>query len=385
MSKDSPSLPGSIGDPRGRGPIIGQDAAIAELVDALRHDRMPAAWILHGPDGVGKLSTAIRFARLLLEPDPTAEMLDAFDPPLDSSDARLVDAGTHPDLRVIRKELAATSEISRLRDSKQRAIPIDLLREHMLGGDIDGKRFEALHARTPYRGVRRVFIIDEAELLNPQGQNALLKTLEEPSPRTVIMLVTTRDERLLPTVRSRCRRVPFRNLDAESIERWLDRDGIEIDDSDREWFIRYADGSPGRLRQAIAGGMQTWDATLAPGFAKLEQGNWPAGLGETMAELVDEFAKGVVKADKRASKEAANRTGLSNLAAVIGTRLREQIARAATTEDEATIESSARAIEAIADAEHRANRNVNLKFVCAGLVSDLGRAFHVGEKDRSRS
>ena len=235
MSKDSPSLPGSIGDPRGRGPIIGQDAAIAELVDALRHDRMPAAWILHGPDGVGKLSTAIRFARLLLEPDPTAEMLDAFDPPLDSSDARLVDAGTHPDLRVIRKELAATSEISRLRDSKQRAIPIDLLREHMLGGDIDGKRFEALHARTPYRGVRRVFIIDEAELLNPQGQNALLKTLEEPSPRTVIMLVTTRDERLLPTVRSRCRRVPFRNLDAESIERWLDRDGIEIDDSD-QWI-----------------------------------------------------------------------------------------------------------------------------------------------------
>ncbi len=384
MSADASNLPGSTGDPRGRTPIFGQEAAISELVDAFRQDRMPAAWILHGPDGVGKLSTAIRFARLLLEPEPSALALDAFEPPLDSPDARLIDAGTHPDLKVIRKELAATSEIARLRDSKQRAIPIDLLREHMLGGDVEGKRFDALHARTPYRGVRRVFIVDEAELLNPQGQNALLKTLEEPSPRTIIMLVTTRDERLLPTVRSRCRRVPFRTLDEPSIDRWLLANGIEIDDADRDWFTRYADGSPGRLRQAIDGGMQTWNATLAPGFARLERGDWPAGLGETMAELVDEFAKSVVKADKRASKEAANRTGLSNLASVIGTRLRERMSEAAVAGDDRTIEASARAIEAVAEAEHRANRNVNLKFVCAGLVSDLGNAFDVRGQGRDR-
>ena len=385
MKSDGPNLPGSSGDPRGRAPIFGQDAAITELVDALRQDRMPAAWILHGPDGVGKLSTAIRFARLLLEPSPSAAALDAFDPPLDGAEARLIDAGTHPDLKVIRKELAATSEIARLRDSKQRAISIDLLREHMLGGDVDGKRFDALHARTPYRGVRRVFIVDEAELLNPQGQNALLKTLEEPSPRTVIMLVTTRDERLLPTVRSRCRRVPFRTLDAASIDRWLGASSLDIDPADRDWLTRYADGSPGRIRQAIDGGMQTWNATLAPGFARLERGEWPAGLGDTMAELVDEFAKGVVKADKRASKEAANRTGLSNLASVVGTRLRDRMTEAAAAGDDRTIESAARAIEAIADAEHRANRNVNLKFVCAGLVSDLGRAFEVAARGRTPS
>ena len=204
MSKDAPRIPGSSGDPRGRAPVVGQEEALAELGTALRSGRMPAAWILHGPDGIGKLSAAIRFARLLLEPDPTEDAITAFEPPLDSSTARLIDAGTHPDLRVIRKELAATSEIPRLRESKQRAIPIDLLREHMLGGEVEGRRFEALHARTPFKGVRRVFIIEEAELLNPQGQNALLKTLEEPSPRTVILLITTRDERLLPTVRSRC-------------------------------------------------------------------------------------------------------------------------------------------------------------------------------------
>ena len=130
--------------------------------------------------------------------------------------------------------------------------------------------------------------------------------------------------------------------------------------------------------------MQTWNATLAPGFARLERGDWPAGLGETMAELVDEFAKSVVKADKRASKEAANRTGLSNLASVIGTRLRERMGEAAVLGDDRTIEASARAIEAVAEAEHRANRNVNLKFVCAGLVSDLGNAFEVRGQGRNR-
>jgi DNA polymerase-3 subunit delta' len=282
VSDDRPNLPGSLGDPRGRSPILGQDAALAELRDALRSGRMPAAWILHGPEGVGKLSTALRFARLLLEPDLDDAAIDAFEPPLGTESARLIDAGTHPDLRVIRKELAATSEIPRLRESKQRAIPIDLLREHMLGGEIEGRRFEALHARTPYKGVRRVFIIDEAELLNPQGQNALLKTLEEPSPRTVIMLVTTRDERMLPTVRSRCRRVPFRTLEPPAMKSWLDHGGPSIDAADRDWLLELAEGSPGRLLEAVSTGMVSWNATISPGMARLEQGAWPAGFADTL-------------------------------------------------------------------------------------------------------
>lgn len=378
MSDDGPRLPGSLTDPRGRRPILGQEAAIDELRQALRSGRMPAAWIVHGPEGVGKLSASLRFARLLLEPSLGDAAIDAFEPPLDTEASRLIDAGTHPDLRVIRKELAATSEIPRLRESKQRAIPIDLLREHMLGGEVEGRRFEPLHARTPYKGVRRVFIVDEAELLNPQGQNALLKTLEEPSPRTVIILVTTRDERLLPTVRSRCRRVPFRTLDDSAMAAWFDREGPAIDAADRDWLLALAEGSPGRLVEAVATGMASWNATLAPGMARLEQGGWPSGFADTLAELVDEYAKAVVKADKRASKEAANRTGLASLSAVLSTRLRNRLERAAVDGDDDMVESCARAIEQVADAEIRANRNLNLKFVTAGLVAGLGDCFGVG-------
>ena len=72
MSDDAPNIPGSLGDPRGRGPVLGQEEALAELGSALRSGRMPAAWILHGPDGIGKFSAALRFARLLLEPDPSS-------------------------------------------------------------------------------------------------------------------------------------------------------------------------------------------------------------------------------------------------------------------------------------------------------------------------
>lgn len=378
MSDDGPNIPGSLGDPRGRTPILGQEEALAELGSALRSGRMPAAWILHGPEGIGKFSAALRFARLLLEPELSDRDIDAFSPPLDSPTARLLDAGTHPDLRVIRKELAATSEIPRLRESKQRAIPIDLLREHMLGGEIEGRRFEAMHARTPFKGVRRVFIIDEAELLNPQGQNALLKTLEEPSPRTVILLITTRDERMLPTVRSRCRRVPFRTLDQPSMNAWFENAGPSVDEADRDWLFDFAEGSPGRLMEAIRTGMASWNATISPGMARLEKGEWPAGLADTCADLVDEYAKAVVKADKRASKEAANRTGLASLVSVLAARLRQGLEQAAARSDDRTIESCARAVESLADAESRAARNLNLKFVCAGMISDLATAFQVG-------
>ena len=383
MSADGPKIPGSLADPRGRSPILGQEAALEELKDALRTGRMPAAWILHGPEGIGKLSTALRFARLLLEPDLEPESIDSFSPPPGSSTSKLIDAGTHPDLRTIRKELAATSEIPRLRESKQRAIPIDLLREHMLGGEVEGRRFDAIHARTPFKGVRRVFIIDEAELLNPQGQNALLKTLEEPSPRTVIILVTTRDERMLPTVRSRCRRVPFRTLGPAAMESWLAGSDQPIDAVDRDWLLEFAEGSPGRLEEAIRTGMATWNATVAPGMARLEQRGWPGGLADTLAELVDEYAKAVVKSDKRASKEAANRMGLANLMAVLASRLRCRLESAAADGDDDLVEACSIAIERLADAESRAARNLNLKFVTAGLVAAIGEAFGVGDPARS--
>jgi DNA polymerase-3 subunit delta' len=375
---DLPRVPGSKGDPRGHDPILGQASAVDELRVTLRGGRVPQAWIFHGASGVGKTSTAIRFARLLLEPEPTPAEIEDFAPPLDSEAAQLIDAGTHPDLKVIRKELAADSDSTRLRASKQSNIPIGVLREHMLGGEVDGKQYEAVHARTPYKGVRRVFIIEEAELLDQVGQNALLKTLEEPASRVVIILVTTREERLLPTVRSRCRRVGFRGLDEDAMNAWLDGRPAAVDEASREWLLAFADGSPGRLEMAESSGMLHWSTTVAPGMARLEAGEWPANFADTLHELVDEYAKSVVKADKRASKEAANKAGLAHLAAVLATRLRLGLDASATAGDDEAVERIARAIERIADAEFQIGRNVNMKFVLAELVAGMADDFGVG-------
>ena len=375
---DLPRVPGSKGDPRGRDPILGQASAVEELCVTLRGGRVPQAWIFHGASGVGKTSAAIRFARLLLEPDPTPAQIESFAPPLDSEAGLLIDAGTHPDLKVIRKELAADSDSTRLRASKQSNIPVGVLREHMLGGEVDGKQYEAVHARTPYKGVRRVFIIEEAELLDQVGQNVLLKTLEEPASRVVIILVTTREERLLPTVRSRCRRVGFRGLDEASMNAWLDRRSVAVDAASRDWLLAFSDGSPGRLEMAESSGMLHWSTTVAPGMARLESGEWSANFADTLHELVDEYAKSVVKADKRASKEAANKAGLAHLAAVLATRLRLGLDASATAGDDDAVERIARAIERIADAEFRIGRNVNMKFVLADLVAGMADDFGVG-------
>lgn len=375
---DAPRVPGSRSDPRGRVPIFGQDAAIEEFQTALASGRIQQAWIFHGPSGVGKLSTALRFARLLLEPDLDAAAIESFSPPLASEAAMLIDGGTHPDLKVIRKELAADSESTRLRASKQSNIPIGVLREHMLGGEVDGKHFEAVHTRTPYKGVRRVFIIDEAELLDQVGQNVLLKTLEEPASRVIIILITNREQRLLPTVRSRCRRVAFRTLDDQAMSSWLATRATSLADADSAWIQTFADGRPGRLEMAESSGMLAWSATISPGMARLERGEWPSNFADTLYELVDEFAKRAVKADKRASKEAANRAGLGHLAAVIATRLRVALRAAAEAGDDEATEQLARATERIADSEFKVARNVNMKFVLAELVAGMAEDFGVG-------
>ena len=159
------------------GPVVfGQDAAVAQLVHALRSGHMHHAWILHGPQGVGKCTVARECARLLLDADATDAHFASFKAPRDSRTAELIDAGSHPDFHVIAKERADDSSIKEMRDRKQTNIPLDLLRELMIGGTVgDGKTFDSPVWRTAYFGHNKVFIIDEAELLDLYGQNALLR------------------------------------------------------------------------------------------------------------------------------------------------------------------------------------------------------------------
>ena len=220
--------------------IDGVEAAELSFLDALDRGRLHHAWLLTGPEGVGKATLAYRMARRLLgaKPDPAFGALGASPSDVVS---RQVAARSHPDLMVLERE----TDVGKARKS----IPVDVARQ-----------LPAFFANSPAVSPYRVAIIDAADDLNVNAANAVLKTLEEPPARGVILLVSHSPGRLLPTIRSRCRRlvVPAPELSraAAMVE---ERAGVSSHDADR--LAGMAKGAPGRdLQVAAAGALAADDA-----------------------------------------------------------------------------------------------------------------------------
>lgn len=363
---------------RVRRPIHGQARAIRDLSELLLAGRVPSSLILHGPAGVGKMTVARRLAALLLDPSADRGSFERFSPPPEGEVAELLDAGTHPDLHLIAKHRCADSQVAELRDRKQTNIPIDLLRELMIGGNAGGTRFDAPVQRTPWLGHGKVFLIDEAELLDSTGQNALLKVLEEPPSRTWIVLCVTDRTRLLPTIRSRCHQIAFTPLDEASMEAWFD--GLEPAPAGetRRWVAQFAEGSPGRAMLAIDGGLIEWERALAPRFDELASGRGGAGLPEAMADLVKDFSESQVKRDPKASKEAANRLASRVLLSILGARLRERLRLAASAGDLDWAERWAEWIDRLDLADRHLEANVSMPHALADLVAGWERLSAAG-------
>jgi DNA polymerase-3 subunit delta' len=220
--------------------IDGVEAAELAFLDALDRGRLHHAWLLTGPEGVGKATLAYRMARRLLgaRPDPAFGVLGSA--PTDVV-SRQVAARSHPDLMVLERETD---------DGKARkSIPVD-----------EARLLPAFFANSPAVSPYRVAIIDAADDLNVNAANAVLKTLEEPPARGVILLISHSPGRLLPTIRSRCRRLavtaPNLSLAAAMVEQ---RAGVSAHEADR--LARMAKGAPGRaLQLAAAGALEADDA-----------------------------------------------------------------------------------------------------------------------------
>ena len=342
--------------------ILGQARAVEALASAYRSGRFHHAWIFAGPMGVGKLTAAVEFAKILLDPGAPLDPRE-YEP---GETARLIEAGTHPDLHVIRKELSAYSDNSRLRDRLLSNIPLDLLRERVIGGRTgDGRFHEGPAYKTPVLGHAKVFIIDEAELLEPEGQNTLLKTLEEPPPKTYIFLVTSQPQRLLPTIHSRCQLVRFTPLDDDAMAAWFEQAALDVDDEQRSWIERYSEGSPGRAELAVRYGFHRWRTALAPLLRELENDRFPLEMGQTMAGLVEEFAVAWVKEHDNASKDAANKDGARHLLSMLAAYARRRLAETAGGDDP---QPWLRTIDLLRAAERQLNTNVNLKLLLENLV-----------------
>ncbi|MBL4591382.1 MAG: hypothetical protein JKY96_05425, partial [Phycisphaerales bacterium] len=189
------------------------------------------------------------------------------------------------------------------------------------------------------------------------------------APGTLIILVTSSEDRLLPTIRSRCQRVGFHPLDDDAMRRWISSAGIEADPADHPWLMRYADGSPGRFTRAFEGGFARWNKQIDPLCEQCDRGVHPIGLGTLMSELVDSWAQDWVKQGEKIrenrSKDAANRAGARLMFAVIAERYRAGLA------NPKTVEQSLRAIDAVERAKNELDTNVQMRFVMDHLAAGL--------------
>jgi DNA polymerase-3 subunit delta' len=210
--------------------ILGQDRAVEQFASAWAARKLHHAWLLAGPKGVGKASFAQMAARrVLAEAAGPPFDLPGIETPDEDSIVKLVEAGSHPDMRWLeRVENLRTGNLNR-------NITVDQVRE--LG------EFLGL---TPALSEWRVAVIDTADELEPSGANALLKILEEPPPNTIFLLVSHAPGRLLPTIRSRCRRLDFQKLDDDAMTSVLEANAAELSAAERQRVIAMSFGSAGR-------------------------------------------------------------------------------------------------------------------------------------------
>jgi DNA polymerase-3 subunit delta' len=189
--------------------IIGHERQKNILRRALSNQRIAHAYLFDGPDGIGKRLVALALARALL--CQTGQGCGICPP------CRKVDHNNHLDIHLL--------------DADGTTIKIDQVRA-----------LQREMALRPLEGLFRICLIDGAEHFNPAAANALLKTLEEPQPNTVIILLSSKPEALLTTIRSRCQRLPFQRLPKQRLTEILS-DRLDLDETEAAVLAALSDGS----------------------------------------------------------------------------------------------------------------------------------------------
>lgn len=231
--------------PRATSRLFGHAEAERTLLEAYRGGQMPHAWLIGGPRGIGKATLAYRMARFALaHPDPAAPVVQqavSLSVPDDSPAARRIANESHPDLLVLQRTI----------NEKTGKLYQDIVVEQI-------RRTVAFFGSTAGEGGWRIAIVDSVDELNPAGENSLLKVLEEPPPRSLILLVSNAPGRVLPTIRSRCRVLLLRPLpEHEVVQAVAAALGRSPEDRDILEAAGAAGGSAGRALDLLDG------ATLA--------------------------------------------------------------------------------------------------------------------------
>lgn len=271
--------------------IVGRSADEARLRTAVDQGALSNGWLITGAKGAGKATLAYRIARALLEPSSLADDV-SLQVPKEARVFRYIAGRAHPDLFI------AEREYDEKKERYATEISIDTIR-----------RLNTFLNRTASTGGWRVAIIDCADDLNRNASNALLKSLEEPPPKTALLLVSNAPGKLIATIRSRCRRIDLRPVPSTDIEGLLKNElGLAGEEAAR--IAEAAKGLPG-LALSLAAGEGAEAVTAAGSFLRAaragdEVGRLASALsGRQADEKWSVFQRVVLEALSDAARGAA--------------------------------------------------------------------------------
>ncbi|MFO0809561.1 MAG: DNA polymerase III subunit delta' [Gemmataceae bacterium] len=321
--------------------IRGHDAWVTAFARAAGRGRLAHAYLFAGPPGVGKRLFARQLAKTLLCEAPPDDDWDSCDA---CPACQLVDAGTHPDLFLVG------------RPEDKLELPIAVVQQ--LCADL---------ALRPARGTRKIAVVDDADDFNDESANAFLKTLEEPPPGSLLILVGTSSDTQLATIRSRCQVIPFAPLPTSIVEDLLRTSG-DIDSDDAARLARLSDGSPGLARELADANLWAFREHF---FAELAKPKPDApGLSREFHSLIEEAGK----------DSGAQRRRASLVLSLLLDGLREGLTRCVDGQATSDIDAVAkrlgedglmRRIERCLDAERHVERRVQLSLAIEGLVDSV--------------
>jgi DNA polymerase-3 subunit delta' len=237
----------AVSAPRENPSLSGHETAEQALLKAFTSGRLPHGLLITGPHGIGKATLAYRFARFLLSQGADSGVGGLFAPTVPTSLAlppehpvfRRVASNGHADLLTVERG------IDPKRKRERTEIVVD-----------DTRAITGFLRLTPAEGGWRIVIVDTADEMNRNAANAVLKILEEPPDRAILILVSDNPGRLLPTIRSRCRRLSLRPLSDGLVTELLGRYRPDLSASDRTMLVDLAEGSIGHaIELAEQGGL----------------------------------------------------------------------------------------------------------------------------------
>ncbi len=268
--------------------LIGQDEAVKLFLSAFNSKSLHHGWLITGDEGIGKATLAYKIARFLLSAVEGREY-SSLDVPVDSPVFLQVAQKSHPDFKVLERDFTETDKKKLIKAIKQGEDTSEEMRQGLKRSSVikveDVRDVVSFLSKKSFNDNWRVVIVDSADDLNVSSANALLKILEEPPLKSILLLVSHNSGKLLPTIRSRCAKLALRSLKETEVASLLRRYQPELKEAEVQGLAKIAGGSIGRaLKYAQNDALSMFETIkkVCYGGAKCD--------GQVMLELADKVA-----------------------------------------------------------------------------------------------